>query len=106
MRQSAIGFVLAVLLSMVFAVAAHAQTDGSESGPALTIASSHATATKGEEVTFTLTASSAPSSDILVNFQVEMRGNSLDRTATAAVRLAAGESITRLSLDTGTPQCG
>ena len=101
-RRPGIGFVLFVLLSMVFAVAAHAQTDGSESGPTLTITSSHATATKGEEVTFTLTASSPPTANILVNVQVTAQGPSLDETATFALSLAAGERKIELIMDTGT----
>ena len=44
-RPPGIGLVLVVLLSLVFAMVAQAQTDGSESGPTLTITSSHATAT-------------------------------------------------------------
>ncbi len=74
-----------VLLSLVYAVATQAQS----SGPSLTIASSQATVAQGEEAIFTITASSAPSADILVNFRVETRGSSVDETATAAIPLAA-----------------
>ena len=71
-RRPGIGFGLVVVLSLVFAVVAEAQTKEGGSGPTLTIASSHATLVKGEEVTFTITADSAPTTDILVYVQVQV----------------------------------
>ena len=53
-------------------------------------------------MTFTLTASSPPTANILVNVQVTAQGPSLDETATFALSLAAGERKIELIMDTGT----
>ena len=105
--QPGIGFVLVVLFSMVFAMAAHAQTDNGESSssevPTLTIASSHTIAVKGEEVTFTITADSAPTTDILVYVQVQVtvREQSFYQSKVMTVSLGAGERTLELLADTG-----
>ena len=100
-----IGFALVVVvLSLMFAMVAQAQTDsGSSDVPTLTIARSHASVVKGEEATFTITASSAPTTDISVNVQVQVtvRERSLYQSKVIAVSLAAGERTLELIADTG-----
>ena len=94
---------LAALLSTFLAVAAQAQTDTgsgtSSTAPTLTIGSSHVVAAAGEEVTFTLTASSAPSSALPVSVHVRAQGLSMDTRTVADVVLAAGATTVTLRLE-------
>ena len=60
----------------------------------MTIASSYAEAVRGEEATFTITASSASAADLRVNLQVQVSGTSLNETASIVKFFAAGESET------------
>ena len=103
MRQSAIGFVLAVLLSMFLVLAAQAQTDTSGSSsstvPTLTIAVSSATATEGDEVTYTVTASSAPSAALPVVVHVRAHGEVMDTRTVAEVLLPSGATTVTLRLE-------
>ena len=62
--------------------------------------SSHAEAVRGEEVTFTITASSAPAGDLLLNLQVQASGESLNETASVVKLFTAGESETYITLVT------
>ena len=87
---------------MFLALAAQAQTDsGSSSGtvPTLTIVSSSATAAEGDEVTYTITASSAPSSALPVVVQVRAHGEVMDTRTVAEVLLPAGATTVTLRLE-------
>ena len=80
-RWTGIGFVLAALLSMFLALAAQAQTDSgssSSTAPTLIIAVSSATTAEGDEVTYTVTAGSAPSSALPVVVHVRAHGEVMD----------------------------
>ncbi len=103
MRRTGFGFVLAVLLSMFLVLAAQAQTDTSGSStstvPTLTIESSHVVAAAGEEVTFTVSASSAPSSALPVSVHVRAQGLSMDTRTVADVVLPAGATTVTLRLE-------
>ncbi len=104
-----IGFALAAALSLVFASVAQAQTDSGESGvPRLTIARSHASVVKGEEATFTITASSAPSADldVYVQVQVTVRERSLYQSKVIVVSMAAGERTIEFIAGTGGSEVG
>ena len=101
-RWTGIGFVLAVLLSMFLALAAQAQTDSGSSSstvPTLTIASSHVVAASSEEITFTVSASSAPSSALPVSVHVRAQGLSMDTRTVADVVLPAGATTVTLRLE-------
>ena len=104
-----IGFALVAALSLVFALVAQAQTDSGESGvPRLTIARSHASVVKGEEATFTITASSAPSADLEVYVQVQatVRERSLYQSQVIVVSMAAGERTIEFIAETGGSEVG
>ena len=92
-----------MLLSMFLVLAVQAQTDtGSGTAstvPTLTIGSSHVVAAAGEEVTFTLTASSAPSSALPVSVHVRAQGLTMDTRTVADVVLAAGATTVKLRLE-------
>ena len=102
-RRPGIGFVLAVLLSMFLAVAAQAQTDTSSgtasTAPTLTISASRATAAEGDEVTYTVTAGSAPSSALPVVVHVRAHGEVMDTRTVAEVLLPAGSTTVTLRLE-------
>ena len=101
-RRPGIGFLLAVLLSTFLAVAAQAQTDSGSSSstvPTLTIGSSHVVAASSEEATFTVTASSAPSSALPVSVHVRALGLSMDTRTVADVVLPAGATTVTLRLE-------
>ena len=91
-----------MLLSTFLAVAAQAQTDSGSSSstvPRLTIASSHVVAASSEEATFTVTASSALSSDLPVSVHVRALGLSMDTRTVADVVLLAGATTVTLRLE-------
>ena len=91
-----------MLLSTFLAVAAQAQTDSGSSSstvPTLTIASSHVVAASSEEATFTVTASSALSSDLPVSVHVRALGLSMDTRTVADVVLLAGATTVTLRLE-------
>ena len=102
-RQPGIGFVLAALLSMFLVLAAQAQTDTSggtsSTVPTLTIAASSATATEGDEITYTITAGSAPSSALPVVVHVRAHGEVMDTRTVAEVFLPAGATTVTLRLE-------
>ncbi len=94
---------LAVLLSMFLAVAVQAQTDSgsgtASTAPTLTISASRATAAEGDEVTYTVTAGSAPSSALPVVVHVRAHGEVMDTRTVAEVLLPAGATTVTLRLE-------
>ena len=87
---------------MFLAVAVQAQTDSGGSSstvPTLTIGSSHVVAASSEEITFTVTASSAPSSALPVSVHVRAQGLSMDTRTVADVVLPAGATTVTLRLE-------
>jgi len=69
-------------------------------GPTITISHGTSPITEGTNATFTLTASTAPSSNLTVNVRVTQSGSFISGTAPTSVRISSGRTTATLTVRT------
>ena len=74
--------------------------DNDDPTPALTISAGTTSVTEGTDVTFTITASPAPTSDLTVNVDVSETGNVISGTPSSTVTIKADETTAKLTINT------